>query len=69
MEKFIPVVVIKELSETDKILTALKNECAQTRTITLLTTSHNLIVAQAITLRRAITAPKTTIPTIVATEG
>ena len=25
MEKFIPVVVIKELSETDKILTALKN--------------------------------------------
>ena len=32
MEKFIPVVVIKELSETDKILTALKNygiECAE----------------------------------------
>jgi hypothetical protein len=25
MEKFIPVVVIKELSETDKILTALRN--------------------------------------------
>ena len=24
MEKFVPVVVIKELSETDKILTALK---------------------------------------------
>ena len=32
MEKFIPVVVIKELSETDKILTALKNvgiHCAE----------------------------------------
>lgn len=32
MEKFIPVVVIKELSETDKILTALKNvgiNCAE----------------------------------------
>ena len=25
MEKYIPVVVIKELSETDKIMTALKN--------------------------------------------
>ena len=32
MEKFIPVVVIKEMSETDKILTALKNNninCAE----------------------------------------
>lgn len=32
MEKFIPVVIIKELSETDKILTALKNSginCAE----------------------------------------
>ncbi len=32
MEKFVPVVVIKELSETDKILTALKNSginCAE----------------------------------------
>ena len=32
MEKFVPVVVIKELSETDKILTALKNNdihCAE----------------------------------------
>lgn len=32
MEKYIPVVVIKELSETDKILTALKNfgkNCAE----------------------------------------
>ena len=32
MEKFIPVVVIKELGETDKILTALKNNginCAE----------------------------------------
>ena len=32
MERFIPVVVIKELSETDKILTALKNDginCAE----------------------------------------
>lgn len=32
MEKFVPVVVIKELSETDKILTALKNHginCAE----------------------------------------
>lgn len=34
MEKFVPVVVIKELSETDKILTALKNNginCAEIR--------------------------------------
>ena len=32
MEKFVPVVVIKELSETDKILKALKNNginCAE----------------------------------------
>ena len=32
MEKYVPVVVIKELSETDKILTALKNNginCAE----------------------------------------
>ena len=34
MEKFVPVVVIKELSETDKILTALKNNGINTAEIT-----------------------------------
>ena len=33
MEKFVPVVVIKELSETDKILTALKNSGINTAEI------------------------------------
>ena len=37
MEKFIPVVVIKELSETDKILTALKNNDINTAEITFRT--------------------------------
>ncbi len=37
MEKFIPVVVIKELSETDKILTALKNNGIHTAEITFRT--------------------------------
>ena len=37
MEKFIPVVVIKELSETDKILTALKNNGINTAEITFRT--------------------------------
>ena len=37
MEKFIPVVVIKELSETDKILTALKNNSINTAEITFRT--------------------------------
>ena len=37
MEKFIPVVVIKEISETDKILTALKNNSINTAEITFRT--------------------------------
>lgn len=37
MEKFIPVVVIKELSETDKILTALKHSGINTAEITFRT--------------------------------
>ena len=37
MEKYIPVVVIKELSETDKILTALKNNGIFTAEITFRT--------------------------------
>ena len=37
MEKFIPVVVIKELSETDRILTALKNNCINCAEITFRT--------------------------------
>ena len=37
MEKFVPVVVIKELSETDKILTALKNYGINTAEITFRT--------------------------------
>ncbi|MBQ7307101.1 MAG: bifunctional 4-hydroxy-2-oxoglutarate aldolase/2-dehydro-3-deoxy-phosphogluconate aldolase [Clostridia bacterium] len=37
MEKFVPVVVIKELSETDKIMTALKNSGIHTAEITFRT--------------------------------
>ena len=37
MEKFIPVVVIKELTQTDKILTALKNNGINTAEITFRT--------------------------------
>ena len=37
MEKFVPVVVIKELSETDKILTALKHSGINTAEITFRT--------------------------------
>ncbi len=37
MEKFVPVVVIKELGETDKILTALKNNGINTAEITFRT--------------------------------
>ncbi|MBE7077467.1 MAG: bifunctional 4-hydroxy-2-oxoglutarate aldolase/2-dehydro-3-deoxy-phosphogluconate aldolase [Clostridiales bacterium] len=37
MEKFVPVVVIKDLSETDKILTALKNNGINTAEITFRT--------------------------------
>ena len=37
MEKFVPVVVIKELAETDKILTALKNHGINTAEITFRT--------------------------------
>ena len=37
MEKYVPVVVIKELSETDKIMTALKNYDINTAEITFRT--------------------------------
>ena len=37
MEKYVPVVVIKEMSETDKILTALKNNGIHTAEITFRT--------------------------------
>ena len=37
MEKYVPVVVIKEMSETDKILTALKNNGINTAEITFRT--------------------------------
>ena len=37
MEKFVPVVVIKKLEETDKILTALKNNGIFTAEITFRT--------------------------------
>ena len=37
MEKYVPVVVIKEIGETDKILTALKNNGINTAEITFRT--------------------------------
>lgn len=47
MEKFIPVVVIKELSETDKILTALKNNGINTAEITFRTACAAQAIAYA----------------------
>ena len=48
MEKFIPVVVIKELSETDKILTALKNNGIHTAEITFRTACAAEAIAYAV---------------------
>ncbi len=48
MEKFIPVVVIKELSETDKILTALKNNCINCAEITFRTACAAEAIAYAV---------------------
>ena len=47
MEKFIPVVVIKELSETDKILTALKNNGINCAEITFRTACAAQAIAYA----------------------
>ena len=47
MEKLIPVVVIKELSETDKILTALKNNGINCAEITFRTTCAKEAIAYA----------------------
>ena len=49
MEKFIPVVVIKELSETDKILTALKNNGINCAEITFRTACAKDAIEYAIT--------------------
>ena len=48
MEKFIPVVVIKELSETDKILTALKNNNINCAEITFRTACAAEAIAYAV---------------------
>ena len=48
MEKFIPVVVIKELSETDKILTALKHSGINTAEITFRTACAAEAIAYAV---------------------
>ncbi len=48
MEKFIPVVVIKELSETDKILTALKNSGIHCAEITFRTACAAEAIALAV---------------------
>ncbi len=48
MEKFIPVVVIKELSETDKILTALKNNNINCAEITFRTSCAAEAIAYAV---------------------
>ncbi len=48
MEKFIPVVVIKELSETDKILTALKNNGINCAEITFRTACAAEAIAYAV---------------------
>ena len=48
MEKFVPVVVIKELSETDKILTALKNKGINTAEITFRTACAAEAIAYAV---------------------
>ena len=47
MEKFVPVVVIKELSETDKILTALKNSGINCAEITFRTACAKEAIAYA----------------------
>lgn len=47
MEKYIPVVVIKELGETDKILTALKNNGIHTAEITFRTACAAEAIAYA----------------------
>ena len=47
MEKFVPVVVIKDLSETDKILTALKNNGINTAEITFRTACAAEAIAYA----------------------
>jgi len=47
MEKYIPVVVIKEMSETDKILTALKNNGINTAEITFRTACAAEAIAYA----------------------
>lgn len=48
MEKFVPVVVIKELSETDRILTALKNNGINTAEITFRTSCAKEAIEYAI---------------------
>ena len=47
MEKYVPVVVIKEMSETDKILTALKNNGINTAEITFRTACAAEAIAYA----------------------
>ena len=47
MEKYVPVVVIKEISETDKILTALKNNGINTAEITFRTACAAEAIAYA----------------------
>ena len=47
MEKFVPVVVIKELSETDRILTALKKSGINTAEITFRTACAAEAIAYA----------------------
>ena len=48
LEKYIPVVVIKELSETDKILTALKNNGINCAEITFRTSCAKEAIEYAI---------------------
>ena len=48
MEKFVPVVVIKEMSETDKILTALKKSGIHTAEITFRTACAAEAIAYAV---------------------
>ena len=48
MEKFVPVVVIKELGETDKILTALKNNGINCAEITFRTACAKEAIAYAV---------------------
>ena len=48
MEKYVPVVVIKEIGETDKILTALKNNGINTAEITFRTACAGEAIAYAV---------------------